>query len=860
MRDFSFIRHLFPVFRFLGSRVSLGLAIALLITQATEAVAETKLAPEDEELLAAARRVVAETSHTTFADLERFGQQAIGLKGRARLLRLEYVADEYVSEGNLPKAIYWTDALRRQAIQDKDQRYIDICKIEDVAIHDFLLQDTKLDPSLIELEKNSNDGYVKLTARIVIATSPEGYHKMVNSDSFFENLEQLAPFWGEESLYAKSGIEAFRMISKRNVYEKSTSLLRFYDYMDRLHFPTPDKTAIFHIASAVLKSSNQTFNRRFYEVVRPLLAADLSKEARIFRQRVCLAASETPAEKISCVETKVQDLEHDMSVEPSNLIPRAIAEIQLNKIPEAELDIKTAKAAALRSKQYVNSQFASLIQAETFLKATKLGLGKDFIQSLNVETTRNDTDRDQYAASLREIAHQNARNKELTDRLAFFQWAIVAVAGTALVLGAIAYWRRAVLAEKYRAAKVRADAANQSKSEFLANISHEIRTPLNGILGMTQLMSADAQTPQQTERLRVVQQSGRVLMALLNDLLDLSRLEAGRFELEEITFSLKDVIEGVSQTFVADRRNRDIGFHVSISPDAEGFYRGDPVRITQILTNLLSNAFKFTPQGEVRLTVTMEGSSLHIVVADTGLGMDARALERVFEKFVQADASSTRRFGGAGLGLAICHELVLSMGGTIEAQSAPDEGSRFTVRLPLPRILRLTTPTLEDPRSAAAAALNGRRPKVLVAEDDAINSQVMTELLGRIGCSVTLVDDGHKAVKAFSLETFDIGLIDVEMPRLDGLDAVRLMRRHEATSGKAPTPLVAVTAAAMVHQLRTCLSAGFDARLTKPVLAEDLYRLVVRLTTEPPEPHPWKNDAPPPQDNASRWKRLIKAG
>src|SRR5215469_654336 len=231
---------------------------------------------------------------------------------------------------------------------------------------------------------------------------------------------------------------------------------------------------------------------------------------------------------------------------------------------------------------------------------------------------------------------------------------------------------------------VAAEAANEAKSAFLATMSHEIRTPLNGVLGMTQAMAADGLSPVQKERLEVIRQSGEALLAILNDVLDLSKIEAGRFELESVEFDLADLMKGAHSAFTAIANRKGLSFDLTIEAAARGVYLGDPTRVRQVLYNLISNALKFTEHGEVRVTAAVaDRAALVLTVADTGVGIAEERLAGLFEKFTQADASTTRRYGGTGLGLAICRELVQLMGGAIRAESEPGQGSRFTVSLPI---------------------------------------------------------------------------------------------------------------------------------------------------------------------------------
>ncbi len=368
-----------------------------------------------------------------------------------------------------------------------------------------------------------------------------------------------------------------------------------------------------------------------------------------------------------------------------------------------------------------------------------------------------------------------------------------------------------------------AEAASEAKSAFLATMSHEIRTPLNGVLGMAQAMSADEMSPAQHERLDVIRESAVTLLAVLNDVLDLSKIEAGRLQLEEIEFDLGDVLRGAHQAFTALANKKGLSFSLDTSA-AGGVYRGDPTRVRQILYNLLSNAVKFTDHGEIRVRATTHEGALVVEVSDTGPGIAADKLPTLFTKFTQADASTTRRYGGTGLGLSICRELATLMGGDITVESRVGEGSRFRVSLPLPRVAEARSPALlaAPPRHALKRPL-----KVLAAEDNRVNQLVLKTLLHHVGVVPVLVGDGAAVLEAWEREPWDLVLMDIQMPTMDGVAATRAIRAREVKRGNARTPIVALSANAMAHQVAGYLEAGMDSHLAKPI---DLARLVEVVT------------------------------
>ncbi|HEX3699255.1 MAG TPA: ATP-binding protein, partial [Phenylobacterium sp.] len=377
-------------------------------------------------------------------------------------------------------------------------------------------------------------------------------------------------------------------------------------------------------------------------------------------------------------------------------------------------------------------------------------------------------------------------------------------------------------------AKEEAEAATRAKSAFLATMSHEIRTPLNGVLGMAQAMARDELAPGQRERLDVIRQSGEALLAILNDVLDLSKIEAGKLELEQTEFDIAELAQAAHATFAATAQAKGLEFRLSVARGARGIYVGDTVRVRQILYNLVSNALKFTEAGTVAVAVGRRGGALVLSVADTGIGIAADKLATLFQNFVQADASTTRRYGGTGLGLAICRDLCAMMDGTIEARSQPGQGATFTVRLPLAKAARQAPPKRTSRRRAEPmAAFDGSALRVLAAEDNGMNRLVLKTLLAQIGVEPVIVEDGRAAVAAWEAEPWDLILMDVQMPEMDGPTATAIIRARETAEGRPRTPIVALTANAMDHQVSEYRACGMDDFVAKPIEAGRLYQALL---------------------------------
>jgi PAS domain S-box-containing protein len=401
-------------------------------------------------------------------------------------------------------------------------------------------------------------------------------------------------------------------------------------------------------------------------------------------------------------------------------------------------------------------------------------------------------------------------------------------------------------------AKAAAESASRTKSDFLASMSHEIRTPMNAVMGIADLLAKTELTPEQDKYVQIFRRSGDNLLNLINDILDLSKVEASQLDLERTGFSLSDHLEKVIEMVAPRAQEKGLTLAWEIAPGVSNDLVGDPTRLRQVLLNLLGNAIKFTPGGSVSLNVAPDGdnavpTALRFTVSDTGIGIPDGKLGQVFERFTQADSSTTRRFGGSGLGLTISKRLVELMGGRIWVESVLDEGSIFSFAVPF-EVWAVANRPLAAP---AGAGPQGRLPalRILLAEDSPDNCTIALAYLEDTPYRIDVAETGAVACQMFTAGHYDLVLMDRQMPVMDGLTATRTLRAWEKANGRPPTPIIALTASALKGDRETCLAAGCTAYLSKPIKQDVLLQAIADYSTVRP--------AMDPEDPPSRSSQML---
>lgn len=530
------------------------------------------------------------------------------------------------------------------------------------------------------------------------------------------------------------------------------------------------------------------------------------------------------------------DKEQAKKIEAHNKIiaqdlQKAVANLK-TKISDQQLSILTR---LFREKFEFNQQVLSLfiandkITAEVLVNTNKGTIIRDSVISVitEIETSRQ--------SQLQRIVH----SIELTGKRArIWGFVITAMALIALIVAFLFVINQGKQQQKMIKALNESERRSKDlahmQEQFLANMSHEIRTPMNAILGFTNLLKRTELNPMQREYIQNIHSAGENLLMLVNDILDLSKIEAGMMHMEETRFSLRSMISSVGAMFIEKIREKDLRFDVYIDKDVPDILSGDAIKLTQVLVNLVSNAVKFTDKGSISihaqlLSLTETDANIRICVKDTGIGVATEKQAAIFERFQQAEPTTTRRFGGTGLGLSIVKQLIELQGGTIRLKSEPGKGSEFITELKykLPDLAQLYSEALAEQEEQVPL----QKIKVLIAEDNPMNQQLIKHLMKSWSIDYTIVDSGVQAVEELKKNAYSIVLMDIQMPDMDGYTATSIIRNEL----KSDVPIIAMTAHAMVGEKEKCLQLGMDDYVSKPIKETVLYNIIARHAQHIPE-------------------------
>jgi signal transduction histidine kinase/ActR/RegA family two-component response regulator len=621
-------------------------------------------------------------------------------------------------------------------------------------------------------------------------------------------------------------------------------------YSLRSGFPVDGVTILYNLATTTSKAGLHGEAERFAQMERVLAAETGLESEKFFSDLLCAQIARNAEKYAQAADCALRAL--NSSAAPAEYMTQAraayvVASARLGKKTQAReafnrLEIEADERNDTKLKAILKQYEAEVLFAEGD-SARAFVLMRDFnsehqkaIESrfnAGVKELRASLEAELNAAEERAAA--KTREAELIKRRADLQRTLLGLVGMIVIAAGATLVFMRNYARSLAAARANAESANRSKSEFLASMSHELRTPLNGVLGMAQILHTNLRDPAEREQVKTILDSGRTLTAILNDILDLSKIEAGKLDISPVDDDLPHALRRLVHLFEPQAREKGLILTLTIDDKAPRWMRFDPVRVRQCVANLVSNAVKFTDSGEVRINVgaaeTASGYDVTVAVRDTGVGMDDAVLAKLFTPFTQADASVTRRFGGTGLGLTITRRLARMMGGDVVAASAPGFGTTMTLTFVAEKASQAPRERpLDDSaeRRGAGAVLRGKT--VLIVDDIMVNRQVAALFLAPFGAKIVHAASGAEALALVERETIDAVLMDVQMPGMDGYEATRRIRALGGRAGAAP--IIALTAEAMEGDREKCLAAGMNDYAPKPLDARTLLAAISRAMTD----------------------------
>ena len=788
-------------------------------------------APRDDLLRAVEHRA----SRTSFAELEAFGEEAYKRHDREGLNRLYHVVWTFQNQGEFERAGLWNRRLAEKARGQGDRRYIEIARLNDLTTR-YDTGDLTVADEMAHMVTTGFDWFVRAHAARLTALTLIDQDRVGEGLKLLNQAETEIPDEDPFATTAHAGlweVTGMGLMKLNDVVGATIAFRRFeIDYANPA-YPRPDFDSLYNLTKMAVQVGDLDRAQAYYAAHRRLSLRTGLENLLVYDAGLCAQvadARDEPLEVLACVAPYGEDMGPAAFMKLDILPLRAVARARTGDLAGARRDLEQLRA--LDREGGVDSHVA-LVEAELLFasgrSAEAYAVLRTYQRVRGVQTAQR------FSAGIRQVTGdiqeqldrrrqqlETARaNTELQRTVIRWQNWIVGI-GVVFMLSALLtllwQWRQA---GELRRARRRAEDANRAKSEFLANMSHEIRTPLNGVVAMADALGQRDLNTDEHEMVEVIRSSGATLERLLSDILDSARIESGQVTIEPAPFHLGRAVQDVAALWRIPAEAKGVGVVVQVHPALDRQVEGDAVRVRQVLTNLVSNALKFTSDGEVRLTVEpgVEGD-VRFVVSDTGVGFDDEQKARIFGRFQQADGSITRRFGGTGLGLAISRELVELMGGWLECDSTPGVGSRFWFEIPLPPVE--TRGEVAEP-AAPAVDVRAQSIRVLLADDHPANRKVIEVMLSATEMELVAVEDGAQALEVFERETFDLVLMDMQMPVMDGLTATAAIRAWEAKMGRKRTPILMLTANAMAEHVEAGRAAGADGHLTKPLTMAALF-------------------------------------
>ena len=822
-----------------------ALVAALVLTLCGVAVAQaqTVVRRNPAEL---ARAVERRSAATDFAALEEFGRRAMAVRTRESLNRLYHVTWIILNQGEFEKAALWNGRLAQAAADQKDVRYAEIARLNALAIR-YDNGDASAAGEMGRTARTATDWFVKAHATRLTALTLFDQDRIGDGLKLLTDVDAVIPDSDPYADTARAGlweVAGIGLMQLNDIEGATAAFGRFEIDFSNPAYPRPDFDAVYNLARLSLQVGDQKLADELYAVHHRLSERANLESLSVYDANLCAAVAEgrnDPRGVLNCLAPYGADLGAAAFLAPRLLPLRAAAYAQTGQIAAARRDMAelrrlarqegdTPEDVARLHRVAAEILFAEGRHREAYAllrvadRSERVLAAKRFSDGIRQVTGDM---QNQLAERRRQLETARANTSLQADVIRSQNW-IVGIA-VAFFLSAVAMvlWQRRLTA-RLRVAQTRAEEASRSKSEFLANMSHEIRTPLNGVVAMADALSRRALDGQDREMVEIIRSSGVTLERLLSDILDSAKIEAGQVTLETVVFNVRDAVRDIAALWSPKAEEAGIALVTEIDPSVLPVVSSDVVRVRQILANLVSNAIKFTHRGGVRLTVAPTDDGLiRFTVADTGVGFDDDQKDRIFGRFHQADGSITRRYGGTGLGLAISRDLAEMMGGKLDCHGVPGEGATFWFELPLP-----PADPAEMVETAHPVELEPRAMRILLADDHPANRKVVEVLLAPTGAELVMVENGQEALDAYGADAFDLVLMDMQMPVMDGLAATAAIRALEGETGRARTPVIMLTANAMAEHVAAGRDAGADGHLAKPITTATLFDAIASVLAE----------------------------
>lgn len=798
-----------------------------------------------------ARRVEERAAATSFPALEAFGEAAMSMPGREGLNRLYHVMWISLNQGDFERAEVWNNRLAAAALERRDLRYQMIARLNALSIR-YESGELAASAEIDEIARTARDWFVKAHAMRLSALA------LMDSDRIGEALRLLTAADAvipENAPYADTAraglweVTGLALMDLHDIEGATAAFRRFELDLSNPAYPRPDFDALYNLTRLSIQVGDQELAARLYAAHHRLSQRAGLRSLMVYDANLCAIVADGGGDSqgvLNCLSPYGADLGEAEFLAPQMLPSRALAYARTGQLGLARRDlaeIRRREAAGLFREEGISEVprvEAALLFAEGRTREAFQRL-EAYHRAQDVQTARRFSAgigqvtgdmQEQLAERRRQLDTARTNTRLQKDIINSQRW-MVGIAGVFFLTAAgllVWQWRSAV---HLRLARQAAEEASRSKSDFLANMSHEIRTPLNGVVAMADALARSELGPREREMVDIVRASSDTLERLLSDILDTAKIESGQITIEPAPFHLADVVRETAALWRPIADEKGVALTIGIRPEAERLVHGDVVRVRQILTNLVSNALKFTAAGEVRLNIE-DGADDHVrfTVTDTGVGFEPDQRDRIFGRFHQADGSITRRFGGTGLGLTISRDLADLMGGSLNCVSQPGAGSRFWFEVPLPTVYAGQSGEVPVPRNEESTV----PLRILLADDHPANRKVVEILLAGTGAELVGVANGSEALEAFRAGGFDLVLMDMQMPVMDGLTATTEIRAFERERGWGRTPLLMLTANAMPEHIEAGREAGSDGHLAKPVTMATLFAGIAQvLASSAPE-------------------------